>query len=298
MSLLNLRNKRSHPQAKYPDSVLPLMPADLPQLYVSNHHRLNPGDLARWVAEMPGISQWHPASGEFVVATRWRNRPDIPMIQLLSSFNHETDLIRASIASAEEQGMAAYVTVEMYEKRRPAFYRKNGFELLEDIVIYGHQRSHDFLDLEFAPRQEFWPITASDDASIASLIDVDSAAFSWLWRNSRQEFEWWLNQPSVEAFVGTIDGEIASYYGATLFNGMAHLDRIAVHPQYQGAGIGRETLVYAMRRFASLGLGRVALSTQHENMVSRNMYEWAGFHRTPQDDFRMYGVILSAAPMR
>lgn len=296
MSLLNLRNKPRGQKPKYPDTVLPLLPADLQQLLVSNHLRLDSSEIADWLEEMPGISQWHPASGEFIAATRWRHRADIPTIRLLSSFNHETELIRASVDAAEQQGMAAYVTVEMYEKRRPAFYLNHGFDLLEEIVTYGHNHSQDFLDLPVELRQQFHPVTSLEGHDFASLQQLDADSFSWLWRNSEQEFAWWLGQPNVEAFIGTIGNEITSYFGATLFNNFAHLDRIAVHPQYQGQGLGKETLQFAMRRFAGLGLSKVGLSTQKNNSASRSMYERAGFRHTPQDDFRMYGVILSAAP--
>lgn len=282
--------------ARYPDVILPLTEFDLPKLHISNHHRLTPGDAAAWVCEMQGLHQWHPASGEFLFVGPWRHRSDIPTIRLLSSFSHEKELLQASIDEADRRGMTAYVTWELHERRKSQFYQRIGFDLLEGILTYEHTRIADFAGDTIAPRQEFCPVTPADVELFQAVKQLDTAAFTWLWRNSDQEFHWWLSQPTVQMFAGMFGGRVCSYYGVTLFQNYAHLDRIAVHPDFQGQGLGRETLHVALRRLASLGVRTVGLSTQRHNGVSTRLYEDSGFRRTPHDDFQMYGVVFRTAP--
>lgn len=276
--------------------IVPLTEADLPALRLHLHSRLQEMDAYNAVRNLPGLSQWHPESGEYILVTPWRHRSDIISLREISTFYHESELIEAVFAAAENQGIGAVITSETYEKRRPIFYANNGMEVMETIISYQHERAGDFLDAIENPQQKFVPVTLDDSDLFEQLMATDHAAFTWLWRNYPGEFYWWMNQPSVEVWAGMIDGRVASYYGTTYYQQLGHLDRIGVHPDFQGMGLGRETLLMAMQRMASRGLHKAALSTQLGNDVSQGLYESVGFRRVTKNDYEMYGTLLSAAP--
>lgn len=276
--------------------IVPLTEADLPSLRLHLHSRLREQEVYRAVKQLPGLSQWHPESGEYILVAPWRHRQDVITLREVSAFHYESELVVAVFAAAEQNGLAACITAETYEKRRPIFYSRNGMELIETIIAYHHDRVIDFIDAIDNPVQEFVPVTLDDSLLLEQVIAADHAAFPWIWRNMPGEFHWWMSQPSVEVWAGLIDGEVASYYGTTYFQSLGHLDRIAVHPQYQGRKLGAETLTSALQRMARMGLPKAALSTQLGNPVSQHLYERTGFRRSAKDDYHMYGTLLPAAP--
>ena len=296
MTLLRLANKPEPRKPQYPNAVMPLALADIPALRLGNRSLVRDDEVVESLRTMPGISHWHPASGEFVLVAPWRHRSDIATFRLISAISNERALVNACLDAANTAGMAAFITTETYERRKPEFYANHGLDRIETIIGYHHERMEDYLDLAIQPLQEFRPVQAGYDELIEGMIALDHAAFPWLWRNSIEEFAWWMQQQFVEVAVGLIDGVVSSYYGITYFRSMGHLDRIAIHPDYQGRALGKETLSVAMQRMARMGLKRAALCTQETNAVSQKLYERAGFYRVPSDDYHMYGTLLAAAP--
>lgn len=288
-----IRNRLSRNRQSVPaDSIMTLTPADIPRLRVGNHPRLRPGDAESLVIQAPGLSKWHPASGEFLLVAPWRHRQDIPSVHILHAFEHEDELLSAAIASAVEQGKAAFVLMDAFEIRRPMFYERNRLEKLESILTYEHRAPEDLLDAAPPVRQEFEPWFGGDDAMLDALVTLDHAAFPWLWRNSREEFMAYARMPFVEIWVGRIGDRVTSYLGITHFRGWSHLDRIAIVPDVQGQGLGRETLRAAVHRMLDSGADRVGLSTQKNNLRSRRMYERSGFRETPDLNYDVYGILF------
>jgi ribosomal protein S18 acetylase RimI-like enzyme len=275
-----------------PDSMQTLTPADIPRLRIGNHPRLRPGDAESLVIQAPGLSKWHPASGEFLLVTPWRHRDDIPAVNILHAFEHEDELLSAAIASAGEQGKAAFVLMDAFEIRRPAFYARNHLRKIESILTYEHRSPEDLLVGAPPARQQFEPWFGGEDALLDDLLALDHAAFPWLWRNSRKEFLVYARMPFVEVWVGCANGRVTSYLGMTHFRGWSHLDRIAIIPDVQGQGFGREALRAAIDRMLEVGASRVGLSTQKNNIRSRHMYERSGFMETPDLNYDVYGILF------
>jgi ribosomal protein S18 acetylase RimI-like enzyme len=280
------------------DAIQTLMPADIPRLHLRNHPRLRPGDAESLVIQAPGLSKWHPESGEFVLVTPWRHRKDIPSVNVLSAFQHEDELVGAAMASAEEKGAAAFVLLDAFEIRRSEFYDRNQLQQLETILTYEHSDPHALIRDIPPYRQDFAPWFGDTDGVLQELIDLDHAAFPWLWWNSQEEFHAYARMPFVEIWVGRIDGKVTSYIGITHFRRWAHLDRIAIMPDVQGQGLGRETLSFAVERMLEMGAERVGLSTQRNNTRSRHLYERSGFVETPELNYDLFGVLFEEGRRR
>ena len=296
MTILRLTNKRTPAKEPFPDAILPLKLEDVPQLRRSNRMLARDDEVVEALRFMPGLSHWHPASGEFVLVAPWRHRSDSPTFRLLGAFGNEPELVTAAIDAADTAGKKAFITTETYERRKAEFYARHGLNRIETIMAWHHDRVPDFLDIHLEPLQEFHSVEVTDTELAEGMLALDHAAFPWIWRNSPEEFWWWMNRPEVEVTVGLLDGKVVSYFGITHFREMGHLDRIAIHPDYQGKSLGKETLTVAMQRMAQLGYRQAALSTQSSNEISQRLYKRAGFRHDSKNDYHMYGVLLTAAP--
>ncbi len=274
------------------ESIRTLTPADIEQLHIDNHPRLALGDAESLVIQAPGLSKWHPASGEFLLVTPWRHRSEIPAVSVMSAFQHEDELLAASMASAEEKGAAAFVLMDTYEIRRSSFYDRNDLAHLETILTYEHRAPRSLVRDAPDPIQEFEPWFGDDDDTLHELLELDHTAFPWLWWNSREEFLAYARMPFVEIWVGRLEERVTSYLGLTHFRRWSHLDRIAILPDVQGQGFGRESLAFAVRRMLQSGADRVGLSTQKENIRSRHLYEKSGFRETPELNYDVFGVLF------
>lgn len=274
------------------NGVRTLTPADTQHLAIRNHPRLNDGDAEALVIQAPGLSKWHPESGEFLIVTPWRHRQEIPAVNVMSAFRHEDALLAASIEAAEKQGAAAFVLLETYETRQPSFYVRNGLGRLETIITYELIEPGTFLRQLTHRRQEFVQLDRHTAELAKAVLDLDSVAFPWLWWNSPEEFSSYLSMPNIEVWAGILDGEVISYVGFTHFWRWSHLDRIAIRPDVQRQGLGREALHFAVERMLERGATRIGLSTQGENAASRHLYESVGFRETPGHNYDVRGVVF------
>jgi ribosomal protein S18 acetylase RimI-like enzyme len=106
-----------------------------------------------------------------------------------------------------------------------------------------------------------------------------------------------------DAILGTVMLQVWPHTGQTVAGPHeAELRALAVRPQAQGKGIGRELLQVAIERAAELGVGHLVLCTEPEMRPAHRLYEQAGFTRLPERDWSpapdvrllVYGLALPA----
>lgn len=286
------RSRLRGPALPTEDEVRPIISADLPRIRPEAHPRLSPGDAEALLLEEPGLSWWHPESGEFVLVTPWRHRSEIPSIHVLSAFRHEEALVSAASRAARDAGKAAFVVMDAFESRRRSFYDRNDLQQLESLITYEHRSPERILATRRPARLNWVRLELLPPPLLTSLLALDHAAFPWLWHNSALEFSHYVAMPFVELWGGFDGDQLLAYIALTHFPGWGHLDRIAVLPQAQGRGFGKEALQVAVSAMIEAGAGRVALSTQQTNRVSRSFYEGIGFVETPMMNYGVYGVVF------
>ena len=77
--------------------------------------------------------------------------------------------------------------------------------------------------------------------------------------------------------------QIIGYQVCTLYRDGAHLARLAVHPGYQGRGIGSVLLNDVLRRFFKRRVYTMTVNTQVSNHRSQHLYQRYGFERNGYD---------------
>lgn len=266
---------------------------DIPQLRLGWSSRFDSDDVERILRASPGSALWVPATGEYVLGGPWRHRTEILAVIELSATANAVRLVQELSSLAASHGHRLIIASEHHETRRRAFYDASGFQLLEEIMIYEltgmRPKAPDLHGFHFDL------VSIDDQEAHAALLELDHAAFPWLWWNSVEEFANYRHSPGVEIYLGRDSAERPiSYVGVTRFRSWGHLDRIAVAPNLQGRGIGKVSLDWAVYVLAQGGARRVGLSTQARNSVSRQLYENYGFRRVISQDYLLYGRWLAS----
>jgi ribosomal protein S18 acetylase RimI-like enzyme len=273
---------------------VPLSESDAHHLNLGWTSRFDKPDIRTIVAQYPDLSRWIPETGEYLIAGPWRHRAEVASVLELSGREGAAELLRSFADAAAEAGKDLALLSEHQETRNPALYERAEFELLEHIMIYELQ-SVPVINTKSMELQ-FREMLVLRDDDLAALMELDHASFPWLWWNSEAEFLSYGRARGVKIYGGwDPDGQLVSYIGVTLFRSWGHLDRIAVHPDHQGKGIGLESLNWAIYVLAQSGARRIGLSTQARNERSRQLYERYGFRRMEKQDYFLYGRWLRSA---
>ena len=121
-------------------------------------------------------------------------------------------------------------------------------------------------------------------SDLPRLACVDAAAFDPLWHMGRCELERLYDECRMEVAVS--NDEAVGYTvlnlhtdGATRRKGSAQLVRLAVDPQAQELGIGRQLLVASLCHAHAQGIHHVFLNTQESNSLSHKLYESLQFRK-------------------
>jgi GNAT superfamily N-acetyltransferase len=253
--------------------------------------RLDTSDIRNIVRQYPKLSQWIPETGAYLIAGPWRHRSEITAVVELSGGDDGAELLRGFASASRGQGCDLALLSEHQESRNPRMYERAGFDLLEHIMIYELPDAPiirpDRLSLRFSE------MMVLRDDELNALLELDHEAFPWLWWNSEGEFLNYGRARGVKIYGGWDKaGRLVSYIGVTLFRSWGHLDRIAVRPEYQGQGIGLQSLKWAIYVLSESGAHRIGLSTQARNERSRMLYERYGFRRLARQDYYLYGAWL------
>jgi ribosomal protein S18 acetylase RimI-like enzyme len=149
-----------------------------------------------------------------------------------------------------------------------------GFRQVNRVVTLRLNRPWQFQTGPAALRVR--PATGADLPGIAA---VDRAAFEPLWWYSLQMLERGLDL--AHCFHAVLVGsECVGYQFSTLRNGRGHIVRLAVHPRWQGQGIGARLLGEALTALRRAGAEEITVNTQENNWPSLKLYRTFGFDPT------------------
>lgn len=247
------------------------------------------GDVVSSISASPELSFRVERGGEYIVGGRWRRRREIGSVEYLRARGNRRPLLLHLEEQLRSERARLLVVGTSEQTNDLGFYLGEGFELIDEIVRY--QRQGTRVD----GREPIFPIRPLTPQDRPGLVAVDHASFPWLWWNSEEEFSWYLDLPGVEAHVALDETRVIGYTGFTITGQQGHLDRLAVHPDYQGRGVGADLVRYTLACMARHRVDRVALTTQVDNFRSANLYRALGFVRTTIH-YPLYGRWLNHSP--
>jgi ribosomal protein S18 acetylase RimI-like enzyme len=159
-----------------------------------------------------------------------------------------------------------------------ASLRETGFVLHDAILFYESRASAAH------PVPQPANLRPAQRSDLPRLACVDAAAFDPLWHMGKTELGRLYCEGRMEVAVSN---EKAVGYSALNLHtdgtghrkGSAQLVRLAVHPQAQDLGIGRQLLVSSLCHAHSQGIRHVFLNTQESNSLSQVLYESLQFRK-------------------
>jgi ribosomal-protein-alanine N-acetyltransferase len=124
-------------------------------------------------------------------------------------------------------------------------------------------------------------LTGVGPDDLQTLITLDRVAFDQIWHKSTTNFDEALTRGD-SLVAAKLQGQIVGYEWCEVHSQHAHLTRLAVHPDFQGRGIGGQLLYQAITEALQRGANRITLNTQESNYRSIALYQRFGFVMTKQ----------------
>ncbi|MCP4964107.1 MAG: GNAT family N-acetyltransferase [bacterium] len=127
-------------------------------------------------------------------------------------------------------------------------------------------------------------VVEKDDVAIEDLLTIDAAAFPQFWRFDRGGLEEAIAATTrsttlvILGSAGTPIGYAVVGFGSAI----AYLQRVAVHPDWQGHGMGRSLVRAVARKARASGAKVLLLNTQLDNESAIRLYEDEGFITLPE----------------
>ncbi|NLW17086.1 MAG: ribosomal protein S18-alanine N-acetyltransferase [Firmicutes bacterium] len=114
-------------------------------------------------------------------------------------------------------------------------------------------------------------------SDLDAVLAIEKLCFPMPW--SRFAFQTELTQNHYALYiVGKIGGQIVAYAGAWIILDEAHITNVAVHPDWQGRGLGREILLALLARAKVRGATRATLEVRKHNTQAQRLYRKYGFY--------------------
>lgn len=222
----------------------------------------------------PAVVEW---GAERARVAPWRGDPELAYLAPLPEGPPPSPrFLDQCLQRLAAQGFHSVVTPALAPSEQRPFLVA-GFDVHERL----HLLAHDMLDLPDAPRGATRRARRHDrDAVLA----VDRAAFSAFWRLDRAGLKDALEAvPSSRFRVAPVapDRDVTGYAVAGRAARQGYLQRLAVHPDRQGAGLGMALVADALRWMRRHGVSRAVVNTQLDNDRALSLYVRAGFRLQP-----------------
>lgn len=279
---------RGRPPHRARVALEPLTPAHVPALRLPLTTRFTPETLAAHCAAYPHLC-WtvRDQPRGYIVGAPWRRRTEIGAILEAVGGGHLVVLVERLVAEFRSLGAQLVVVDGECQIGDLAVYRDLGFVPLDEIVVFERWGCAVTTPMPPVPLRPYRP----EDRG--AILAVEWAAFPWLWWNSPAELDHYTAQRGVEVYVTLAGDRVVGYAGFTVRGAFGHLDRLAVHPDYQRQGRGTALVIWTLRRMGELGVRTVTLSTQVDNARSQALYRRLGFRPT-RWRYPIYGLWLEA----
>lgn len=127
-------------------------------------------------------------------------------------------------------------------------------------------------------------VIREDNHDLDPMLAIDAAAFPEFWRFDRAALLEATQATSKSGVFVIRDGEggITGYAVAGYGHAISYLQRVAVDPKWQGAGMGRSLVRAAARSAKRQGSKAILLNTQFDNGPAIRLYESEGYVQLPE----------------
>jgi ribosomal protein S18 acetylase RimI-like enzyme len=127
-------------------------------------------------------------------------------------------------------------------------------------------------------------VAREDHPDLDAMLEIDRVAFPAFWRfDNLSLVESTQATPTSNVFVIKDGNEgIAGFAVVGYGHAISYLQRVAVHPDWQGQGMGRSLVRAAGRSARRHGSKAILLNTQFDNTSAIGLYEAEGYVQLPE----------------
>jgi ribosomal protein S18 acetylase RimI-like enzyme len=230
------------------------------------------GGVTLWFLVMRGFRVLQCGTERFRVGP-WRGRGDIGFIApLAGGRDPDTAAIAACTARLRRRGFDTIVTAALEDTERNRFLEV-GYTLREEL----HLLERDLEDGALATDRSL--LRRGRRADHGPILEVDRLAFDEFWRFDRQGLREALTATPVSRLRVADREAVCGYAIFGRAGDRGYLQRLAVHPDRRGQGIGHELVLDGLDWLRRRGVGSVVVNTQHDNLDALRLYERLGFVR-------------------
>lgn len=140
------------------------------------------------------------------------------------------------------------------------------------------------LELAEQPKSPNHLVVDGSDVPLEKLLEIDAAAFTPFWRFDEHGMTEARDATgeSNTLIIRDSDGGPAGFAIVGYGSAVAYLQRVAVHPAWQGQGMGRSLVRAAARKARKSGAKIMLLNTQYDNQPAIGLYQDEGFALLPE----------------
>ncbi len=159
------------------------------------------------------------------------------------------------------------------------FLQHSGFKQKGNIIYFEGEKEiiSDHL-LQNKQNATLLPLTESN---VKEIIDSVEVAFSKVWRLSELNLTRAIQASNIAFFLRDKNQSVG-YLLALLEEDSIHISRIAVSPNYQSRGYGKELMWILLNRFTPKNVNAFSVNTYSNDENAVRFYQNLGFYRTNQ----------------
>jgi len=226
-----------------------------------------PADVISWGRERARTGRWR-GDDHVAYLTPVANAP------LLSA-----DFVKRCLGALADRGYERVVTAALSPLEQAGFLAA-GFDVEQRL----HLLTIDLVPL-LPPAPPGLRLRRVPRRRRGEVLEVDRAAFPPFWQLDDAGLVDSLKAtPAVRFRMAVADGRggpVTGYAICGRSGSRGFVQRLAVHPEYQGTGTGRRLLLDGLRWLASRGATTAAVNTQEGNDAALSLYTSTGFREEP-----------------
>lgn len=156
-------------------------------------------------------------------------------------------------------------------------WHQAGFEEYIDLALM--RKSLD--EAESVPNHL---VVVREESDLSELLAIDAVAFPPFWRFNEDGLAEAIGATARSTTLTILggDGNPIAYAVVGFGSAISYLQRVAVHPEWQGHGMGRSLVRVAARKARGAGAKVLLLNTQTDNTSAISLYEEEGFIQLPE----------------
>ena len=206
----------------------------------------------------------------------WRGDPALALLSPTPGAPPSPEALNRAVVSIADAGYRAVLTPALTFPEQPVFL-EYGFSVHERL----HLLRHELFDLPIATAPNTH-IRRGRSRDIEAVLDLDGLAFDGFWRFDLNGFlDARHATPRSRFRVACVNNRVVGYHITGVARRLGYLQRLAVHPNFHGRGIGTALVGDALSWCRRRGSESVLVNTQEINERAHSLYRHLGFTDEP-----------------